>query len=102
MDERDSRIHLSHCNQGDYEDSCKYGEEDCPAIFYTTTRLDQDTCVCNTEISVNKNSLLKVVRHLDFATGMCPEKFLAAFDELRALFTSDEIATGNISDVGIP
>ena len=24
-------VHLRHCYQGEYEDSCKYGEEDCPA-----------------------------------------------------------------------
>lgn len=30
--ERDKRVHLAHCYQGeDYRDGCKYGEEDCPA-----------------------------------------------------------------------
>ena len=24
-------VHRSHCYQGEYEDSCKYGEVDCPA-----------------------------------------------------------------------
>jgi hypothetical protein len=24
-------VHLSHCYQGDYLDTCKYGEDDCPA-----------------------------------------------------------------------
>lgn len=24
--------HMSHCNLGDYEGTCKYGEDDCPAI----------------------------------------------------------------------
>lgn len=27
------RIHLIHCNQYDYEGSCKYGDEDCPAMI---------------------------------------------------------------------
>lgn len=27
----ESAVHLRHCYQGEYEDSCKYGEEDCPA-----------------------------------------------------------------------
>ena len=26
-----SRVHLRHCYQGEYEDTCKYGEDDCPA-----------------------------------------------------------------------
>jgi hypothetical protein len=26
-----SRVHLKYCYQGEYEDSCKYGEDDCPA-----------------------------------------------------------------------
>lgn len=24
--------HMSHCNMGEYEGSCKYGDNDCPAI----------------------------------------------------------------------
>ena len=26
-----SGVHLRHCYQGEYEDGCKYGEDDCPA-----------------------------------------------------------------------
>jgi hypothetical protein len=26
-----SRVHLRHCYQGEYEDGCKYGDNDCPA-----------------------------------------------------------------------
>lgn len=26
-----SKVHLRHCYQGEYEDTCKYGEDDCPA-----------------------------------------------------------------------
>ncbi len=29
--ERDKKVHLAHCYQGEYESSCKYGEENCPA-----------------------------------------------------------------------
>lgn len=25
-------VHLAHCNLGDYEGSCKYGDDDCPAM----------------------------------------------------------------------
>jgi hypothetical protein len=25
-------IHMSHCNTGEFEGSCKYGDEDCPAM----------------------------------------------------------------------
>lgn len=25
-------VHDGHCNQGEYEGSCKYGDEDCPAM----------------------------------------------------------------------
>lgn len=32
--ELDRQVHLRHCNQGDYVDSCKYGEFDtCPAML---------------------------------------------------------------------
>lgn len=34
MNERKVATHLSHCNQGDYIDSCKYGDhEACPALL---------------------------------------------------------------------
>jgi hypothetical protein len=26
------KTHIRHCNQGEYEGSCKYGDSDCPAI----------------------------------------------------------------------
>lgn len=26
-----SAVHMSHCYQGEYEDTCKYGDQDCPA-----------------------------------------------------------------------
>lgn len=27
------KVHMAHCNQGDYADGCKYGEDDtCPAL----------------------------------------------------------------------
>lgn len=29
--ERLRGVHLAHCYQGDYEDGCKYGDDDCPA-----------------------------------------------------------------------
>ena len=32
MTQADRAVHMSHCNMGDYEDSCKYGDEDCPAM----------------------------------------------------------------------
>jgi len=33
MGDRELRTHLSHCNQGEYESSCKYGEDTvCPAL----------------------------------------------------------------------
>lgn len=24
--------HITHCNQGEYKDMCKYGEDDCPML----------------------------------------------------------------------
>ncbi|MCX6127707.1 MAG: hypothetical protein NTX25_01425 [Proteobacteria bacterium] len=27
----DKRVHLAHCYQGEYEDSCQYGDPDCHA-----------------------------------------------------------------------
>ncbi len=25
-------VHMSHCNQGEYKGSCKYGDDNCPAL----------------------------------------------------------------------
>jgi hypothetical protein len=30
--ERDTAVHMTHCNQGEWLGVCKYGEEDCPAL----------------------------------------------------------------------
>lgn len=32
----DEAVHLSHCHQGEYEGSCKYGDADCPAAPTTS------------------------------------------------------------------
>ncbi|CAG7580174.1 MAG: hypothetical protein SLAVMIC_00284 [uncultured marine phage] len=32
VNERNDDIHYAHCNQGEYEGSCKYGEVDCPVL----------------------------------------------------------------------
>lgn len=32
QDEQDTAVHMTHCNQGEWEGVCKYGEEDCPAL----------------------------------------------------------------------
>jgi hypothetical protein len=43
--ERDTAVHMTHCNQGEWLGVCKYGEEDCPAlaqqepVVWTATRL---------------------------------------------------------------
>ena len=48
-------------------------------------------------VIVPKASLLAVVRKLDFGATMTPEEFNDAFDDLRAAFTPNEIATGQLS-----
>lgn len=32
--------HMSHCNQGEYEGTCKYGDEDCPAMHPAPELID--------------------------------------------------------------
>ncbi len=32
QEERELAVHKRHCNQGEYEGSCKYGEADCPIV----------------------------------------------------------------------
>lgn len=49
-------------------------------------------------VSVDKASLLAVVRKLDFYASINPHDFTKAFDKLRAAFTPDEIATGEVSE----
>jgi len=34
-------VHLSHCNQGEYEGSCKYGDENCPVMVDYNTAQDR-------------------------------------------------------------
>ncbi|WP_093180445.1 hypothetical protein [Pseudovibrio sp. Tun.PSC04-5.I4] len=46
-------------------------------------------------VEVPKSSLLKVVRKLDFNAPVPDAEFAAAFDDLRAVFTPDEVAFGN-------
>ena len=44
-------VHLKHCYQGEYEDSCKYGENDCPAKFNKSTEINIEIIVThNTKI----------------------------------------------------
>jgi hypothetical protein len=52
------KVHLRHCYQGEYEDGCKYGENDCPAKllehkqetceFMKEVGCIKDICTCNT------------------------------------------------------
>lgn len=37
----DYGVHIRHCYKGEYEDSCKYGERDCPAKPEETSALDK-------------------------------------------------------------
>ncbi|KXF89770.1 hypothetical protein [Phaeobacter inhibens] len=45
-----------------------------------------------------RSSLLTVVRKLDLGAAMSPEEFNAAFDDLRAAFAPEEIASGHLSN----
>lgn len=38
----DITTHLTHCYQGEYEDSCKYGDSDCPAFNENTNDMDDN------------------------------------------------------------
>jgi hypothetical protein len=37
-----SRVHLNHCYQGEYADSCKYGDENCPAKRFLKRGMNMD------------------------------------------------------------
>ncbi len=39
----DAIVHMRHCDIGDYEGSCKYGEDDCPALTHPTATPSTDT-----------------------------------------------------------
>ena len=52
--------------------------------------------VSEAHISVPKASLLKVIRKLDLNAPMSTQDFAAEFDDLRAAFTPDEVATGKL------
>ncbi|AUQ62147.1 hypothetical protein [Phaeobacter inhibens] len=57
-----------------------------------------DLCSGDIEtVAVPKASLLAVVRKLDFGAALTTDEFACALDDLRAAFTPDEIATGNLS-----
>lgn len=33
MKTTEKKVHMAHCNQGEYEGSCKYGNKHCPVIL---------------------------------------------------------------------
>jgi hypothetical protein len=39
----DYAVHLHHCNIGEYQHSCKYGEDDCPALAHAASKAKFDT-----------------------------------------------------------
>ena len=39
-------VHLVHCNQGEYEGSCKYGDKDCPALKMSPVQLSYENAEC--------------------------------------------------------
>ena len=42
MIEQEKEVHLSHCNMGDYEGTCKYGDPECPALDTSTSLTDDE------------------------------------------------------------
>lgn len=48
-------------------------------------------------VTIPKASLLTVVRKIDLDASISPQDFACAFDDLRAVFTPDEMATGKTS-----
>jgi len=53
-------------------------------------------------ISVNKASLLAVVRKLDFGANPTDKDFPSCFDDLRSAFTPEEISTGRLGALPAP
>ena len=41
--EQQSLSHLHHCNMGEYLGSCKYGDENCPALEHAAVKTKMDT-----------------------------------------------------------
>ena len=51
-----SGVHLRHCYQGEYEDGCKYGEDDCPAKPLEPKQLtDLEIAMKLEEIDIEEN-----------------------------------------------
>lgn len=53
-------------------------------------------------VTVNREALLTVVRRLDIDAKYTREEFAHAFDQLRAVFSPEEIATGAPNDARPP
>jgi hypothetical protein len=51
-----SGVHLRHCYQGEYEDGCKYGEDDCPAKPLEPKKETLEETVLNSEEHNNLTS----------------------------------------------
>jgi hypothetical protein len=45
-----SGVHLRHCYQGEYEDGCKYGEDDCPAKLLEKIEEDDERMYSEEEV----------------------------------------------------
>ena len=43
-------VHLRHCNQGEYEGSCKYGEPNCPACDDLPDLTDYSPSMVNPDV----------------------------------------------------
>jgi len=66
MLEHEIQVHMSHCNQGDYINSCKYGlDEQCPALQKKAEELKQK--------EEEESGLIKLKDALSIAGGYCSD-----------------------------
>lgn len=63
MTTEDEAVHLTHCNQGEWRDSCKYGDsQDCPACWNPWDAMGIALGGYNSEVDDNALAVLRAIR----------------------------------------
>lgn len=86
-------VHQNHCYQGKYADSCKYGDNDCPA------KPKEKMYKTNSTMSESEKKLVEILNHLIEGTGGDVSDDEARIVEYAVLYHQEK--TKSINTVGM-
>ena len=117
-------VHATHCYQGEYETSCKYGDDDCPVkdkyviTYYTSNdnygHYDEAHIVDDLTLEATKSlykfyyrqslgkypeiDSLKIYKDVDISEELCPfEELNAEIEQQQKSFLQTLIENGRLS-----